>query len=268
MPFKKFVGEEEWSRRASRVLLSGPPNSGKTTSLLTFPRPMAYVAFPGEDGASSVPTNLPDVSAYVFEKKDFSKDDYTGTLAEVKTFCLDLLAGKFGQYKTFAFDGLHKLYGLFLAAQTSGDSERGEDFDAKEYGKTHKAFFRFLAQIKASPAEVIAFTVWDGREKDDPEAKGRDAVTHIFPELPGAAAKLIMGEFSVVLYATKTGVGEGTEYQWLTRPLGKVWGCGIKAPVELTKNIPTRLDKQDWRLLEPLLKGQGPVKQPVQGGAK
>jgi hypothetical protein len=265
MPFKQLVTDESWGRKARRVLLTGPPNSGKTTSLLTFPRPLAYVAFPNEDGASSMPTNIEDVKAWTYDKKDFTKDDYSETLKEVKQLCFDLLAGKHGEFRTFAFDGLHKLYSLFLAVQTSGDSERGEEFDAKEYGKTHKAFFKFLAQIKASPGENIVFTVWDGREKDDPEAKGKDAVTHIFPELPGAAAKLIMGEFSVVLYATKIGSGEGALYKWLTRPLGKVWGCGIKAPMELTTKIPTTLDAQDWRKLEPLLLGQAvqPLKKEV-----
>lgn len=253
-------GDEPWERRAKRVLLTGPPNAGKTTSLLTIARtlnkPIAYLSYPGEAGASSLDISaLPEGSrCWVWEDADLSEGaDWAKVLREIKVLTAEIISKKHGTFAGFFGDGLHKLYGSFLAAQTAGASETGGDFEAKLYSGSHKGFFNYLTRVKQSDFDTVAFTVWDGREKDDPDAKDRDTQNHIFPELPGKAAKLIMGEFSVVLYATVQGVGGGAKYQWQTRPMGKVWGCGIKGPVRITEKIDTFIP-QDWgRLLPKLL---------------
>lgn len=266
MPFKIIrPGEDNsWTdRRAKRLLLTGPPNSGKTTSLRLWERPMAYVCFPGENGDATLPSEE-GITKFVWEDLDYSKAvDWAAVLKEIKTVTADILGGtKYGQFKTYAGDGLHKLYSIFLNVQTGGASAAGEDFEAKLYSGSHKAFFTFIQRVNASLIENVVFTIWDGREKDDPDAKDKDTQKHIFPELPGKAAKDIMGEFSVVLYHMVQGQGAGAKYQWQTKPMGKVWGCGIKAPTEITSKIETFIP-QDIKKLMPLLLPAKPVQKEI-----
>lgn len=240
-----------WERKARRVLLSGPPNSGKTTSLRTFPKPMGYVAYPGEAGLSAL--DRTDVVVASWGDLDITKGvDWSTLLKEVKQTTADMIAGKYGEIKTFVGDGLHKLFGLFLNVVTGGASATSLDFDPKLYADAGKQFFLYLDRVKQSPIETVVFTVWDGAEKDDPDAKDKDTQKHIFPELPGKAAKLIMGEFSVALASTVQGVGAGAKYLWQTRPMGKVWGCGIKAPTGIASKIETFVP-QDWGALQRVL---------------
>jgi hypothetical protein len=213
---------------------------------------MAYIAYPGEQGVSSFPAaSLGDrVQCWAgSDITDPTRVDWTTELNSVKHVTADILTGKYGTFDVFAGDGLHKLHALFLAVATGGESARSYDFDAKLYGEAWKGFLGYLQMImRAATVKKKVFTVWDGREKDDPDAKDRDTQRHIFPELPGKGAKEIMGEFAVVVYACTRGVGEGAEYLWQTRPFGKVWGCGVKAPIRVTKSVKTYVP-QDYKLL-------------------
>jgi hypothetical protein len=241
-----------WERARRRVLISGSPNSGKTSSLATFPRPIAVMFFPGEKGQTSLEVGA-DVKAWVPEPSDPEKpQNWAAMVQSVERATNEILAGKHGQFQTFAGDGLHKLYTLYLAEATAGASMRGEEFDAKMYGSASKKFFTYLDRVLRSSMPYVVLTVWDGREKDDPSNKSKDAPSHIFPELPGKAAKDIMGEVSVAVYATKV----GPSFKWQTRPQGSVWGCGVKLPPALAEKIPSFVD-QDWSKFEPLLAQKG-----------
>jgi hypothetical protein len=161
----------------------------------------------------------------------------------------EIISGKYGECTTFAGDGAHKLYQLYLAEATAGANLRGEDFDPRKYGNAAAKFFQYIQMVLNSNVPFVVFTCWDGHEKDDPDERGANPSRHIFPELPGQSAKRIMGEFAVVLYATRQGTGGATRYIWQTAPAGKVWGAGVKMPIEIAKKLPYEIE-QDFSKLE------------------
>mgnify|MGYP001589621971 FL=1 len=253
MPFiEQSNALEVWARRARRVLVNGPPNSGKSTSLRTWPTPMVIISAPGEKGTTSLPQGE-GIRSFVWDAPDPNAAvNWVGVLAEVNKLTFESLSGKYGPIKTFALDGLHKLYDTCLQVATNGAKARGEDFEPKKYGPASALCFGYLEKVMLSAVENVVFTCWDGLEKDDPDEKGSQAPRHLFPELPGKAAKLIMGEFAVVLYSNREGAGPAAKYIWQTQPLGRVWGAGVKMPLEVSKRLPLTVP-QDWGALERLL---------------
>jgi hypothetical protein len=219
---------------------------------MTWPKPIAIQSYPGEKGTTSIPHG-DGIQAFVWDMEDITKDqDWSRIILETKQLTVELLAGKHGPIQTFAGDGLHKLYACYLHQATNGASARGEEFDPRCYGSASTKFFQYLDLVMRSSVANVVFTVWDGPEKDDPDDKKSDR--HIFPELPGQAAKRVMGEFSVVLYANREGAGDAAKYTWQTKPGGKIWGSGVKAPLELAKKIPMKVE-QNWSVLEKYLVG-------------
>lgn len=252
MPYEEIAeNRTAWERAARRVLLTGPPNSGKSTSFRTFPKPQVVQVYPGEKGATSIEAGE-GVQVYKWSAPEVVS--WSEVLADTKRLTVEqLLRAKKGEIKTFCGDGLHKLYATFLHAATSGASARGEDFDAKIYGAVHAQFFAYVDMVLRNPdLEYAVFSVWDGKEADDSDAKGKDITRHIFPDLPGQAAKRIMGEFSVVLYALLEGAGPTAKYLWQTKPYGKVWGAGCKMPLAISKTLPLTVP-QDWTAFEKFL---------------
>lgn len=254
-----------WARRLCRVLINGPPNSGKTTSLRTWPRPLIVLSMPGENGSTSVVEDE-ETKSFVWEAPNLDAPNWTAVYAETQRITHEALSGKHGPTTTVAIDGVHKLYDLLLNVATGGAKARGEEFDPRKYGTASSLFFGYVQRVLASPVQYVVMTCWDGREKDDPDEKGANPSRHIFPELPGQAAKGIMGEFAVVLYANREGVGPAARYVWQTRPFGKVWGAGVKMPLEVASKLPLSVP-QDWRALEPLLIPQTKGRGNASGGA-
>lgn len=239
-----------WERARRRVLISGSPNSGKTTSLRTWPTPIAVVVAPGEKGSVSL-AGAKDVTIFESEPLDPTKpQNWSQLVSSIESITSEIIVGKHGKFSTLALDGLHKVYACILAAVTAGASARGEDFDAKMYSTAHTRFFALLDRLLRSPMGNVVATVWNGREKDDVDDKSANASHHVFPELPGRASKQIMGEFAVVLGAEKT----GQKYVWLTKPNGRVWGAGVKTSPELVEKVPLFVP-QDWQALDTLLAG-------------
>lgn len=234
------------------VLITGQPNSGKTASLVTFlnaypDKKAAYISYPNEHGSSSFPADHPNVLVRaVYEDAEAgAKINYNAMWTEIEVLTADIIVGKHGPVELFFGDGLHKMYSIALAKATGGISAVSLDFDSKLYADASKIVLKYLSMIQRAPSLYLpVFTVWEGREKDNPDSQEKRPVRHIFPELPGQMAKMVLGEFGVVLYATK----QGNEYKWLTRPLGDVWGAGIKLPIEASKAIDTFVP-QDWTLL-------------------
>ena len=250
MPFKLLKPGEVDQPRG--VLITGQPNSGKTASLVTFlnaypDKKAAYLSYPNEQGSSSFPADHPNVLVRaVYEDAEAGvKVNYNALWTEIEQLTADTLVGKHGKIELFFGDGLHKLYAVALAKATGGISVVSLDFDAKLYADASKLFVKYLHMIQRAPSLYLpVFTVWEGREKDNPDSTEKKPTRHIFPELPGQMAKLIMGEFGVVLYATKI----GPQYKWLTKPMGDVWGAGIKLPIAESKAIENYVE-QDWEVL-------------------
>lgn len=250
MPFIEQSSRDVWGQRARRVLINGPPNSGKTTSLRTWPKPMIVLSYPGEKGSTSIP-HEDGVRAFVWDLPDPEKvQNWVGVLAEVNRLTFDILHGKHGPISTFAGDGLHKFFDVCLNVATAGARGRAENFEASKYGPAGVLFFGYIERVLASSAVAnVVMTCWDGREKDDPDERGANPSRHIFPELPGQAAKAVMGEFAVVMYAIREGAGPAARYLWQTQPMGKVWGAGVKMPLEIAKSLPLTIP-QEWPMLE------------------
>lgn len=237
-----------WERARRRALISGSPGAGKTTSLMTWPRDLAYIAFPGEKGATSLKVT-DGIKAWVPDAIEPDKPTNWGQIVQsIERTTNEIIAGKHGKFRTLAGDGLHRLYSVYLAEATGGASARGEDFEAKLYTKSTTRFFAYLDRVLRSSMEYVVFTCYDGLERDNAEDKSSNATQHVFPELPGKSAKLVLGEFAVALHATK----RGKDYVWQTRAEGRVWGASLKIDREIADKIPIFVP-QDWAKFEPML---------------
>jgi len=256
----KAEDEKIWEAQRNRVLIVGAPNTGKTASLETFVydgERIAYVQLPGEQGAGTFPFHKfgDRCVAFMDRRPDPTKTDWIAELKSMKQLMVDVITGKYGKIDVLALDGLHKGHEVFLAKVTSGESARTLDFDAKLYEDARKEMLAWLHMgfraVTEGKLKRVVCTIWEGREKDDPDDKSKNAASHLFPELPGKMAKGIVGEFGVVLGAKTQGTGAGCKYLWQTRPYGKIGGVGIKAPKEVMAKIETDV-LQDWKKLAPL----------------
>jgi len=251
----------------SRVLIIGGPNTFKTTSILrTFPKPIGYISYPGEKGTGVIPTNDPEIIAFVWEEEDPSKQNITLQINELEKLTWELLLGKYGEIKTFAGDGLHKLASLYwnrelnrLLSEAKADVDM-EKLQLRAYGNgnygSSKEIMGYISKVNQSNISTVVFTCWEGIEAE-PGTTGV-AGQHIFAELPGKLARLVVGEFGVVLYAEVGNPGADgrvTSATWQLRKAGKVWGVGTKTPLEIAIGLPPKVP-QDWSKLYPLLTGE------------
>lgn len=230
-------------KKFRRVLLNGPPNSGKTTSLRTWPGPVVGLHYPKEKGTSSLPFKTLDgqpITGFIPPEIDVTKaQDWRALLADLRKTTIDILAGKMGPVRTFFGDGIHKAYQIFLASVVNGANFTGEEFEPKLYVKAHSLFWEYIDLIQSSNVEYVVLTCWDGAEQDNSldDSKEGKKKRHILPDLPGQAAKKVMGEFSLVLNAGIEGVGAAAKYYWQTQPGGYVWGAGMKLPIEVVQKL-------------------------------
>jgi len=258
MPFKP-LDKNSWVKSLSRTLISGPPNSRKTTSLMTWPRPIFILVYPNEGGAASIPV-ADDIDAVVYEEDEQSTPGQV--IRDIETMTSEVISGKLGDYKTFAGDGIHKLYRCYFESEykTLVSLYPNTDEDkliGRAYGNAHNQFLNYIGKVKRSSIDNVAFTVWDGREKDNEDDTRRGATTHIYPDLPGQLAKRIMGEFSVVLYSILPPGSDNKTItpKWQIQPTGKIWGAAVKVPPEIAVDLPLEFE-QNWDKLLPVLKGE------------
>jgi hypothetical protein len=248
--FKKLADTPP--RYGRRVLISGPPNTLKTTATMTWPAHRQHVSYPGEKGFETIPRNDPSVTPWVWETED--KLTPHSVVQQIETLTTEILAGKHGECQTFVGDGIHKLYGWYFERAWM-DLGQTEETVGRAYGAAHKAFSAYLNRVLQNPVPYVVMTVWEGRTKDDPDNKSKQAPTHIFPDLPGEMAKRIVGEFSVVLYAEcdPPDPQSRIKARWQVRPAGKVWGVGAKLPPDMAAKLPSRIEPPDFKVLAPYL---------------
>ncbi len=255
MSFKKW--SDTVPHYGRRVLISGPPNTLKTTACMTWPAHRQHVSYPVEKGFETLTRNDPNHTPWIWEFEDSTKVSPHAVVQQIETLTTEILGGKHGGCTTFVGDGLHKLYGWYLARAWV---DLGVDVDDKKggqaYGRAHKEFGRYLDKVLQSQVPYVVMTVWEGRTKDDPEDVSRRPQTHIFPDLPGEMAKRIVGEFSVVLYAEcdTPGPDGKIKARWQVRPAGKVWGVGVKLSPDMAAKLPNKIEPPDFKILEPFLR--------------
>jgi len=224
---------DSWKTTFRRVLLNGPPLSGKTSGLLTFPALRHILVAPGEIGHSSIKED-DNTKLYYWEfDPGASGVQYARLWANLQKLTMQILGGQFGPVTTFGVDGLHKIYYTIMKAlgYTSGT-------DPKEYVKYHEAFEGYLNPILSSKIPYVAMTVYDGQEAIEVGSK----VTAVFPDLPGKQAKAIMGKFPVVFHTERRGDGGKERFVWQLRASGKIQGCGVHVPPDVGKLFPAELE--------------------------
>src|SRR3990167_4822771 len=150
---------------ANRALVVGPPNTFKTSSLLTWPRPAHIQVFPGEKGDATIPRGLPDLKAYLWSDNPVTKTPSSQIVTEVETLTWEILGGKHGPVTSFLGDGIHKYYAYVLDMVTGGAYFKGEEFEPKLYSRSHEHFRYYIQRIMNSPVPYVGFTCWDGRSR-------------------------------------------------------------------------------------------------------
>jgi hypothetical protein len=237
------VDLDSWKGTFRRVLLNGPPLSGKTTSLLTFPAKRHILIAPGELGHSSIREDE-NTKVYFWQFDPSSSNiQYMKTWVQVQKLTNEILGGKFGEVETFAIDGLHKL--MFTIMCANGWTP---DTEGKVYPKYYRKFNEYLSPILASPIPYVVVTCYDGREALEPGSK----LTQVFPQLPGALAKDIMGTFPCVFHSSRQGDGTNEKFVWELRASGSMQAAGLHLPIDLKTKFPATLP-QNWGEVEKII---------------
>lgn len=238
-------------RAASRVLLNGPPLSGKTSSCKTFPRARwskvlgrsiagstHIIVAPGEFGYSSV---LPeeDFHVHAWEVAPGGAPGEAQTVYRIVQECVtDILTGKHGSVETLVLDGLHHLYTLIMKARGWTAASVDDKESGRQYAKYHDEFRNFVARLLGSAVPLVAATVYDGLELADPEMpKG---LKQVFPQLPGIMAKEVMGMFPMVMHTARVPQpGKPDDaFTWTLRATGKLQAAGMHLPAEIARRLP------------------------------
>ena len=233
-----------------RVYEFGPPNSFKTTAILkTAVYPLILFSPPGEKGWATIPDGIPGLTSFVWRREARDVQSSESIRAEFEGKVLKAIAGDYGPVRTIAIDGFHKLYEVYLNIASGGAYQRGEDFEPRLYSRAHKMAERFIDMVVESDVEYATFTSWNAKE---PDKVGGDArAAHEWPDLPGKAAKLTAGQFSVVVFnqvKQKRGPDGLMEAEWLLRPNLEVWGASVKMDPRLVAKLPATCP-QDFKQL-------------------
>jgi hypothetical protein len=236
---------DSWKSTFRRLLINGPPISGKSTSLLTFPPKRHILVAPGELGHSSLRED-DDTKVYYWRfDPSATTIQYMKLWISVQKLTNDILSGACGEVNTFAWDGLHKLYYLIMKAFGWTSST-----DPRQYVKYHEAFENYIRPVLGSNVPYVVATTYDGQEA----VEAGSNITKVYPDLPGKMAKQVMGMFPVVFHSERRGEGDKETFIWQLRTTGKVQGCGLHLPVELSKQFPAEVE-QDWNRIEAIVEG-------------
>ena len=260
-----------------RLILSGLPNSGKTTSLATFDPPHVIVVSPGEKGIASLPEGE-GITTAIYHIDPDDKRTSGKIIEEFESALLGIAygAGASTPY-TLTLEGNHKLYEYYLDIVTDGDYFSGKEFDPRLFGQAHRMYSDLLNKLFHSSVPVVVYTSWAELEYKEDQLSAQERKykrRYYYPNLPGKMSKQIMGEVDGAIYADIRSQcnmsqckdkAEGKEhYLWQLNPSGDVRGVGFKLPYG-AKSLPTFIHgrdehgraTQDWQLLKKLLHERG-----------
>lgn len=247
-----------------RMMIQGGPNSGKTNSVChTWPRPLHIVVSPAEKGDATIPRGVDGIIPYIWENEPSDKLSSALVVQQVEELIFNILGGKFGPVESLAIDGFHKLYGFILDAASGGQLFKGQVIGSEDdkyasariYNRARERARDLVQRVNSTSCPNVVWTCWDGREADDP-TQGFKSQSHVFPGLPGQAAKEFMGEFGLVvhsriLWGQRQPKGRAPA-KWQLIPEGEVWGASVKLPVEAWEKLPVYCE-QSYPVLKKIL---------------
>jgi len=249
--------------RRRRILIVGKSGARKTTAILTSPKPVAVISYPGELGWDTIPDNDPDVY-----KRVWSEDTGKGIRADkvikaIEEEALGIIAS--GKCKSLWLEGLHHFTSLCLDDVTDGAYLRGDEFEPKQYGLAYRMVFDHIARLSNTMTPVVGWTCWaelKAERSKRPGEKADDIPKKVLPALPGQLPHQIRGRFSVMLYqalhirkakdgsAVKNERGEIVrDALWQVRDTGDILCSGLKGPAAVVEKIPT-LIPADYQAFE------------------
>ena len=265
-------------RAGRRLLVNGPPNSGKTGSVYTAKGPVCAITMPQEKGDASMPLKTRDGQPIKHWKFDIDPNAQAVSWAQevesVKRLIREIAAGKHGPCTTLFLDGAHKLYDSIFKANCGGSIKNIEEkFVGRKYGESHGDFQEFIDLANRSSIPYVIWTCWDGVKADEEVGKiTKDSPRSIYVGLPGEMGKKkILGEFPFVLSSFTLGQGTGKQFKWRTQPQGDIEGAGMKIRrdimerIKIEQTVPQDFEAFDKVLTDEITRAWTEVNQ---GGAK
>lgn len=226
--------------RKTRILISGFPNTGKTTSLQTFiygshdywspdateqeaaikvagDKQMVILVCPGEFGVRSLPPQTDHITSYYYESTDVTEattyqwskaamTDFDKLWAQVLKNPPDILV----------VDGIHALWSQMMNVTSEGEYLEGADLNIGDSGKvvqfraaslhtrTHNMFGQRIASLYTTNIPLIVCTTWEDWQGATTESdRPADVSTrrYLWPAIGGKMATEIVGKFDARLSA-------------------------------------------------------------------
>ena len=256
--------------RRRRLLINGKTGTRKTTSLLTFPRPIAILSYPGELGWDTIPDNDPEVYKRVWADETGKGESAGKVVKAIEQEALGIIAS--GKYRSIWFEGFHHFVSLVMDDVTDGAYLRGEEFEPRQYGLGYRMALDHITRMSNTNVPVVGWTCWAESKAERakrPGEKAEDVPKKVLSALPGQLPHQIMGRFSVTLYQSlkvrkdKAGLTMRNERgepildaTWQTRQQGDVLCAGLKGPKEIVERIPTFLPADYTALDEAWIKAE------------
>ena len=161
---------------------------------------------------------------------------------------------------TFFQEGFGSHNSYILDAVTDGAYFQGDAFEQRLYGRAYTVAGDMLSRMFHSKVPLVFISTWvRGRAERNakPGEQARDIPQKLYPDFPPGLARVFVGEFDVAvmqtlrsaptmnpegLYAPELVVKLPQKEKirvWQTRTHGEVEGVTLKAPVNVSKRIPT-----------------------------
>lgn len=244
-----------------RILISGKPNTGKSTSLSSFDPQVAIVVAPGEQGTGSFHEHE-GVHHFQMQQDSGPALDTAEVMLSFQGLLYQLIDSQ--EYQTIAIDGIHKVHECFINIASNGAKFTGVAFDNRIYGLAHDMFKAFVGELFYASTPMIVYTCWCEMEFVDQDLSvGQKQERRVMPALGGKMAMDIMGLLNTgSVHAMKgydceqpgcklVGRNKKEHYLWQLEPDGINGDCGIKLPrhtLQLPKTI-----HQDWQVLKQII---------------